>query len=52
LPLRKNSKTAKYKDPRAKKYVEKYDAWFVELDALKPSVLKQILEEKVEELDL
>lgn len=50
LPLRKNPKTGKYKDPRAEKYVEKYGAWFVELDALKPSVLKQIVEEKVEEL--
>jgi len=50
LPLRKNPKTGKYKDPRAEKYVEKYGAWFVELDALKPSALKQIVEEKVEEL--
>jgi len=50
LLLRKNPKTGKYKDPRAKKYVEKYGAWFVELDALKPSVLKQIVTEKVEEL--
>lgn len=50
LPLRKDPKKGKYKDPRAEKYVEKYGAWFVELDALKPSVLKQIVTEKVEEL--
>lgn len=50
LPLRKDPKKGKYKDPRAEKYVEKYGAWFVELDALKPSVLEQIVTEKVEEL--
>lgn len=50
LPLRKDPKKGKYKDPRAEKYVEKYGAWFVELDALKPSILEQIVTEKVEEL--
>lgn len=50
LPLRKNPKTGKYKDTRAPEYVEKYGSWFVELDALKPSVLKYIVAEKVKEL--
>jgi len=50
LPLRKDPKKGKYKDPRAEKYVEKYGAWFVELDALKPSALKQIVKGEIREL--
>ena len=50
LPLKKNPETDEYDDPRAKKYIKKYGSWFVELDALKPSILKQIVRKKVEEL--
>lgn len=50
LPLRKNPEKRKYNDPRAEKYVEKYGPWFVELDALKPSIMKRIVKEEVEDL--
>ena len=50
LPLEENPETGEYNDPRAEKYVEEYGPWFVELDALKPSVLKQIVRKRVEEL--
>ncbi len=50
MPLTKNPETGDYGDPRAEKYIEKYGPWFVELDALKPSILKEIVRKRVREL--